>query len=61
MNTDLKHLSDKEILNVRMYNIDMDLYMVKRNMERLLKEQRKLLKEKAVTSKEIKAIGELKK
>ena len=60
MDTDLKHLSDREVLNVRIQNIDRDLYMVKVKMERLLREQRELLKEKAVTSKEIKAIGELK-
>ena len=60
MNTDLSHLSSREVLNVRMQNIDRDLYMLKVKMERLLREQRELLKEKAVTSKEIKAIGELK-
>lgn len=60
MNTDLTHLSNREVLNVRMQNIDRDLYMVKQKMERLLKEQRDLLSNKANVAKEIKAIGKMK-
>ena len=60
MNTDLTHLSNREVLNVRMQNIDRDLYMVRQKMERLLKEQRDLLSNKANVAKEIKAIGKMK-